>query len=787
MQNYIDNNQDENSTIDLKAELLKYLIYWKWFIISIIISISIAFFYLKITPKIYDVNTTILIKEDNKSDLSNQLSAFTEYAFGGSKNNIENEIEIIKSRSLSEKVIDSLNLQYSYSFKDGLKTIQLYKDTPITLEFFPSSENNNINIQFDFFPINEKSFKLQINEEIKGTFKINELINFDLGTIIIKNNPKSNINNDYKIEQLTIKYAPTSVVSNNIRNKVTVNPTSKTSSVVTIALKSSLPQEAVAYLNKLVELYNLQGIQDKRYIAKHTSDFITDRLAIISKELGDVENDVEDYKNINNLTDIQTEVNLFLNNLSNYERSVVENETEIKITNDLIGYLKRFKTDELVPNIILNQNTAINSSIDELNKLVLERQRQLINSTENHPRIIELDGVINNTKNNIISSLRNNLNSLNIIKKDLTRQENIMQSKLAEVPKQEREFRIIDRQQKIKEALYLFLLQKREETNITLAATESTAKVIDDAIMPTTPVAPKSSIVLLGAFIIGCLIPFVIIYLRYLLDTKVKNRLDIEGKISVPFLGDIPKSNSPDQIIELNSRSSAAEAIRIVRTNIDFMLSDIPKNESKVIFITSNFPAEGKTFISANIATTFAISEKKTLLIGMDIRNPRLDAYFSIPNIGLTTYLSNKENDITKYIVKSTTKDNLDILPAGIIPPNPAELLMSSKIEDLFAQLRTMYDYIIVDTAPVSLVTDTLLIAKYADTFIYVVRAEKFDKKFLAIPENLYKEKKLPRMSILLNDTDSSKGYGYNYGYTYGYGANREKVSKSFIKRLFRL
>jgi len=788
MQNYLDNENDNNATIDIKAEILKYLSHWRWFVFSTFVTLILAFVYLKITPKVYDVNTTILIKEDNKSDISSQLAAFSDFGFGGSKNNIENEIEVIKSRTLSERVIDTLKLNYAYKYETSFKTVELYKNTPLILSFKPLLNNQGVNemtvpVLFEIEDFATNTFELILNEEKLGKFKFNDVVKTKLGNVIItKNlnfvNSQSESNN---IEKLFVSYTSTEIVSNNIRNRTSITPTSKTSSVLNLALNSTLPESATEYLNTLVNLYNLQGIQDKRYIAQNTSDFISNRLNIIAEELGDVEKNVENYKHTNSLTDIQSEVKLFLDNLSNYERSVLENETEISITNELIGILKKSNSDDLVPNIILNNNSSINSSIDELNKLILERQRQLINSTKDHPKIIELEGLISASKNNISSSLRNNLNSLKIVQSDLKRKEREMQSKLSEVPKQEREFRIIDRQQKVKEALYLFLLQKREETNISLAATELTAKVIDTAIVPIKHVAPKSSIILLGAFIIGCLIPFVVIYLQYLLDTKIKSRLDLEGKINIPFLGDVPTSESSNQIMELNSRSSSAEAIRIVRTNLDFMISDLPKDKCKVIFNTSTFPGEGKTFISANIAATFAISDKKTLLIGMDIRNPKLDEYFNLPTKGLTNYLSEKDNNIQDFITKVPTYNNFDVLPAGSIPPNPAELLMSSKLENLFIELREKYEYIIVDTAPVSLVTDTLLISKYADSFIYVIRAGKLDKKFLDIPESLYKEKKLPRMSVLLNDTDSTKGYGYGYGY----GVKKERKNIPLWKKIF--
>lgn len=777
-----ENFNDENS-IDLKLELQKYLIHWRWFLLSVLITILLAFIYLKTTDKIYSVETTILIKEDNQSDLSSQLAAFSDLGLGGSKNNIENEIEVLKSRTLSEKVIDSLKNNYLYYTKDGVKKNPFFKNSPINLNFVPNNKKEIKTVEFEITNITSKNFDLTINEEELGKFNFDTDIKSDYGKVRIeKVNTFGNnfINSSENSETVYIEYAPIEKVSFNLRNQTNIAPTTKTSSVITISLKNSFPEQAAEYLNTLVQFYNYQGIEDKRFIAQHTSEFITNRLHIISEELGDVEKNVESYKNQNKLTDIQSEVSLFLTNLTAYERSVVENETEIKVVEELINHLRRSGSDELVPNILLNNNTSINSSIDNLNKLILDRQRQLINSTKDHPRIIELEASINSSKNNILSSLKNNLNSLKIAKNDLKRQENQMQIKLSEVPKQEREFRIIDRQQKVKEALYLFLLQKREETNITLAATELTAKVIDKAIVPIKPIGPKSLIILMAALVIGLLIPFLIIYIQLLLDTKVKSKLDLEKVSHIPFLGDVPTSETSDEVIELNSRSSSAEAIRIIRTNLEFMISDLDRDKCKLIFSTSTFPGEGKTFISANIAATFALSEKKTLLIGMDIRNPQLDAYFNLPSKGLTNYLSSTDTEIKDYIVSIPNYKHLDVLPAGAIPPNPAELLMSSKLEKLFDELKTKYDYIIVDTAPVSLVTDTLLIAKYADSFMYVIRAGKLDKKFLNIPESLYNENKLPRMCLLLNDTDTTKGYGYGYGY----GVKKELKNIPIWKRI---
>src|SRR5690606_26684480 len=393
---------------------------------------------------------------------------------------------------------------------------------------------------------------------------------------------------------------------------------------------------------------------------------------------------------------------------------------------------------------------------------------------------IQLEQQIRSLKSNLVASLKRNLSSLQIIRNDYKRQESEMQSKLSQVPRQEREFRIIDRKQKVKEALYLFLLQKREETNITLAATDLNAKVIDKAIATDKPVAPKTMIVLLAALILGALIPFIVIYIQNLLDTKIKTRFDITDNSNIPFLGDIPTSETSDQLMELSSRSSAAEAIRSVRTNLDFILSDKNEDECKVIFLTSTISGEGKTFVSANLAAIFSLSEKKVLLMGLDLRNPKIYEYIKVILLGVSNYITSNGKSLDDYIIPVGGYKNFDVLSSGSIPPNPTEILMNKKIKDIFDQLKTQYDYIIVDTAPVSLVTDTLLISKYADATIYVVRANKIDKEMLRIPNELYRENKLSKLTLVLNDSDVTKGYGYGYGY--GYGSKIE--DKPFWKRI---
>lgn len=779
--------QSENEieeTIDLKEELLKYVQHWRWFIVVPILTLIIAYFYLQYAQRAYKVETTIIVKDEKGGGLSDQLAAFSDMGFMGAKNNIENEVEILKSRTLTEKAIDSLHLNITYLSNESIRKDELYLESPflITIHSFVTTSDSGVKYPLGF-TLTENSNKIHVETDKKelGTFSFNAPIQYQGLTFSVAKNPNFSVNakNSKKSNSVDAFVNTIRNTSEAMNKSLTVDPTSKTSSVLKLSYVTNNAQKGVDYLNHLVDLYNEQAILDKQLIAQNTSDFISNRLNIIATELGDVEKDVEKYKNTNKISDIETEIRLSLENMNDFQKSVVENEVQIKVVNDMLSHLRNSKANDLLPSNYLKDNAQV-SAIEEVNKLIIERNKLMQNdATLENPNVVLLDKQISSIKSTILSSLRQQATSLSIIKNDLKKQEGEINSRISMVPRQEREFRIIDRQQKVKEALYLFLLQKREETNISIAATELNAKIIDKAIDNDKPIAPKKLIILLAALLIGLIIPFVIIYINQLLDTKIKTRLDLEGKTPIPFLGDVPTSDSHDELMEINSRSSSAEAIRIIRTNIEFLLPE-KENEAKVIFSTSSFPGEGKTFISANLAATIALSGKKVLLIGMDLRNPKLKEYVDMPVIGVTNYVANDEHPIDYYIVKIDGYENFYGLPAGNIPPNPAELLMSKKTSDMMAYLKTQFDYIVVDTAPVSLVTDTLLIAKYADAFIYVIRANKLDKKMLNIPLNLYKENKLPNMSLLLNDTDYSKGYGYGYGY----GQLNENVVRPLWKKI---
>lgn len=788
-----DEYQEED--IQLRAILEKYLIRWQWFVLGTLLCLAAAFIYLRYTTPQYQASTTILVKDEKKGGMLSELSAFADMGIGGGmKSNLDNEVEILKSRTLVERTIKELKFNVTMTSKGNVVDAEIYKNTPIKVDFIntkPSFFTDKMS--FEFNKLTDHTFELiNTTEEgqtallsTKKEFRYGEIIPTRNGDLIITKGITPKDSSLIAERAINIVVTPLENVVASFQKRLNVNPISKTSSVVEISIVDPVVSKAELFLDNLIRIYNEDAAADKSYISESTSKFVANRLLLITQELDGVEKDVEHFKTSNKLTDIETEAKLFIEGSTEYNKKRVEIEIQLNMVASMLDFIKKSTYSDLLPtNMISAESGDAPNLMDSYNQLVLERNRILKSATAANPTVLKLDSQLASLKTNISESLRRLQANLNIQKRDLKSQEGLLDTKIGDIPVQERQFRVIARQQKVKEELYLYLLQKREETAISLAATEPNARVIDAAKASKIPVSPKKSIIYLAAMLLGLLIPFGILYVKELLDTKVKTRFDITDKFNIPFLGDVPKSLTPNEIISTTSRTSSAEALRIVRTNLDFMLNQVPDGKAKSIFMTSTIPGEGKTFISINLAGIFALSGKKVLLIGMDIRSPKLNEYIGLPcSKGLTDYLSTKGAVIGDYINKLDGFESFDVLLAGSIPPNPTEMLMSKKFDELFVQLKSEYDFILVDTAPVSLVSDTLIVAKHADTFVYVVRANHLDKRLLNIADSMHREKKLPNMAFLLNATDVAKGYGYGYGYgNYGYGNAPEK--KPWYKRI---
>ena len=560
-----------------------------------------------------------------------------------------------------------------------------------------------------------------------------------------------------------------------------------------ISLKNSSLQRGQDFINQLLEMYNRNTNNDKNEIAQKTAEFIDERIGIISKELGSTEANLESFKRDAGITDLTSEAQIALAGNAEYEKKSVENRTQISLVNDLRKYLRGNEYEVLPSNVGL-QDAALIGAIERYNEMLIERKRLLRTSTENNPTIVNLDTSIRAMKANVQATLEGTLQGLMITKESLDREASRYSRRISNAPGQERAYVSIARQQEIKAGLYLMLLQKREENAIALAATANNAKIIDEAIADDIPVSPKGSMIYLIALVLGIGIPVGIIYLIELTKFKIEGRADVEKLTSVPVVGDVPltdEKNDKNGSIAVfeNKNNLMSETFRNIRTNLQFMLD----NDQKVILVTSTVSGEGKSFVSANLAISLSLLGKKVVIVGLDIRKPGLNKVFQLSNKekGITQYLSNPETDLMELVQLSDVNQNLYILPGGTVPPNPTELLARNGLDKAIETLKKHFDYVIMDTAPIGMVTDTLLIGRVADLSVYVCRADYTHKAEYTLINELSIEKKLPNLCTVINGVDLKKrkygyyygygkygkhyGYGKRYGYGYGYGQDAKR------------
>lgn len=784
--NFSSHKEIDNS-INIRAEIETYLVHWLWYVIGVVFCVVIGYLYNRYTKPQYNATSTILIKNDKKGGISEELAAFKELGGLGSTNkNIENEIQILKSRKIIGDVVKSMNLNVTYLSEGRIKINDIYKNSPIRIDFIKkdSSLYSKKDTIFYVKVLNQQEFSLIDIDEVEiGTYKFANEIKSIIGDFkVLKTN-----NNEGLYPKVKVIITPLYRMIDKYKNLINISPVNKNASVLNISLKDEVGKRAEDIIDELVRQYNKDAILDKNQVSEKTKRFIDARLDTIGKDLSLINNSLKDYKVENKLTDIEVESQFFLKAFSANNEKLIQKSIQLKLVLSVYKDLINNNTDSenLLASNLGFEDVTIANAIKEYNKLVLQKRRLLKSASKLNPQIVLLTNQIDGIRHSLIQSLENTKNSLELTLRQLEAEDKKIKDKISNVPNQELKLKDIKLQQEIIASLYSYLLKKKEETEISLAVAVSNAKVIDKAYSTNNPVSPKKNITYLIAFLFGITLPTVLIYLKNILDTKIHNKADVEENISVPFLADVPKSDSREKIvIESDARSSTAEAFRLIRTNLDFMLANI-KGKSKTIFVTSTTSGEGKSFISINVAASLALSGKRVLLMGMDLRAPKVTEYLGIPDRkGVTNYITDNDLDLESLIFNIDNIKNLDIISSGVVPPNPAELLMTKRTENLFTIIKEEYDYVVVDTAPVNLVTDTLLISKYADMFIYIARANYLDKRLLAIPQTLYNEKRLPNMAMVLNDTDPKRSYGYGYGgYGYGYVVEEKPWYKKILNR----
>lgn len=796
-------NELDEEKVNYQELLFRYIIHWPWFVASILICLIGAWMYLHFQTPVYQVSASIMIKDDKKGGGGGSVSDLENLGIGGmitSTQSIDNEIEVLRSKTILKEVVNNLELYISYYDEDEFPRKEMYKTSPVIVNLtaqeadkLPGAALIDMKLASDGGL--DVNLKVGLNEYNKRFDKLPAVFPTNVGTFGFT--LRDSLSNGQVESQKEVRYISAVVsqpfgVAKGYQWALTIAPTSKATSVATVSLVNTNIQRGQDFINKLMEMYNRNTNNDKNEVAEKTREFINERIKIIDEELGNTEEKLETFKRNAGLTDISSDAQLAVSGNAEYEKKRVENGTQINLVRDLAKYINNPLNEyEVLPSNIGLTDNGLTTQLERYNELVIERKRLLRTSTENNPMIINLDMSIHAMKANVKAAIDGTLQGLLIVKADLDREASRFSRRVSDAPGQERQYVSIARQQEIKAGLYLMLLQKREENAITLAATANNAKIIDEPVAEGGPVTPKPKMIYMIALVLGVGLPIGVIFLIGLTKFKIEGRGDVEKLTRIPIVGDVPLTTERNGSIAVfeNQNNLMSETFRNVRTNLQFML----KGDQKVILVTSTVSGEGKSFISSNLAISLSLLGKKVVIVGLDIRKPGLNKVFNIPKKehGITQYLSNPEKNLMDLVQPSDVSKNLSILPGGTVPPNPTELLARDGLDKAIETLRKNFDYVILDTAPVGMVTDTLLVGRVADLSVYVCRADYTRKAEFTLINELAENNKLPNLCTVINGLDLQKkkygyyygygkygkyyGYGKRYGYGYGYGEHKVK------------
>lgn len=796
------------------------LLRWPWLVLGVLISLGCAFAYLHYTVPTYSASAKILIKSDDSkgSRAGGGQMNLSELGIISNTDGFENELEIIKSTSISQAVVKALNLNIRYFIHGRFVEREMYKTSPIAVGM--NDEDSEVLDKNIYLAISPKGKGIKINIQLGSpeastkTYTLNSLpgsIQTPAGILYFAKQGKDRLSG--LPSDLKVIISPYKSVGNMYSARLSAAPSSKTTTVANLSIIDSQPQRAVDYINQLMVSYNEDANHDKNEVASKTKEFINDRLEEIGTELNATEADLEHFKKSNDLINLANDATNALASTTSYQKEQVNIETQITLVNSLMDYVNSPQNQfQVIPSGLGINDPLLNTQVAKYNEALLQYNRLVKSGGENNPTVAKLADDINNSQMAILQSLRNITADLKIQKRSIDSQYALFAGKISSTPTHERILNDIGRQQEIKAQLYLSLLQKREENLISLASTATKAKWLNRPVL-SGKVAPKSQMILLIALLLGLAIPLGIFYLLEMLRFRIEGQADVEKLTSLPLLADIPLSHTlagKDKraiVVAENSNNTMEECFRGLRTNIRFILT----GDEKVIQCTSAIPGEGKTFVCTNLAMSFALLGKKVIVVGLDIRKPQLVRLFGLPSDkrGITNFLADNSADmkhLEDQIFTGVINPNLDVLPAGIIPPNPGELISRTRLDDAINYLRSKYDIILLDTPPVGLVSDTLEIGRTADATLVICRADYSLKSNFGLINGIHDDNKLPKMSMVLNGVDLRKRkYGYYYGYgkygkygyhkygkyghyghygTYGtYGNNSGKASKEHVEK----
>lgn len=778
-----ENREEEHRGFNLAALWKIVVLHWYWIVLSTIVALGAAFSYLKYTRPVYASNMKILVKdEDSRSRMyrGGQL-ALESMGVISNSNGFDNELEILTSSNISQRVIKSLKLYVSYELDGRLRNHELYKNNPYIVDM---PENQLVDLhsliqlkidrQGDGVHVAGEIYVPRSKEPILFERSVKELpgsFNTPVGTITLQRNP--GVGAELPKQTMYATIMPLEYAAKAYGSRLSVSASSKTTTVAVLNYLDTQPERAIDYLNELFRSYNEDANEDKNEVALKTEEFLKNRISAIREELDATESNLESYKKKNELINLTNDASNALNKLTEYQKEQVELETQLNLVTALLDYVDDPRNAfNVVPSNLGLKDADMSNLLNKYNDYVLQRNRLLKSSSPENPYVKRLTAQLEEMWPTIRLSLKSVRENILTQKRSAEDQYNLFSRRVGEAPTQERSLNNIIRQQEIKVELYLMLLQKREENYISLNSTAAKARVIDDP-RSTGQVSPKTKVILLGALVLGLCFPVGLIYLLGLLRYRIEGREDVEMLTKIPVLADIPLApklldGELSLAVRENSNDMMEEAFRGLRTNLRFVLSE----KENVIACTSCIPGEGKTFISTNLAMSLALLGKRVIIVGLDIRKPRLVKLFGLSSDhrGITTFLSSDSGDfqdLDKQIHHAVLNPNLDVLPAGVIPPNPGELISREQLDHAIALLREHYDYVIVDTPPVGLVSDTLSAARVADMTIMVCRADYSPRNNFQLINALHHDNKMPKITLVLNGIDLKKR---KYGYYYGYG-----------------
>lgn len=794
---------EEKSSFDFAVIYTTLILNWKWFVLSLIICLGAAHIYLRYATPIYQAAAKLLIKEEQNGRRGNSIQSSANLGIISNSNGIDNEMEILKSRTLAQQAVYDLKLYTTYRHEGRIKDHLIYGEQEVNVDmdyehlkklnapmsFKITREGRNYHVVGSYFvPIDDNSY----NPGPVTVDKVITALPATLGTRV--GMVKFTQNGNYMLrdgESLKVTMIAPEIAAGKYVGSLSVSPSTKATSIAQLVITDEIPQRAIDYLKQLAIVYNRQANEDKNQIAVRTEQFINQRLEKINAELGNTEGQLENYKKRNNMVQLSMNASTAFSNADSYAQKLNEANTQVALLDELTKYMNEpsNRHQPIPSNVGLNDASAT-SLINKYNEIALQRNQLLHSASESSPTVTPLTSQLDDLQASIKRAMSQARAGLNIQRNSIASQQGKYQGQISNTPEQERILTQIGRQQEVKSGLYLMLLQKREENSISLAATADKGKLIDNPVFA-GKVTPKDSIILMIAFGLGLAIPALILFLLAFFRYKIEGHDDVAKLTKLPIIADVAIASDraktkADIVVHENKNNLMEEIFRSLRTNLQFLM----KEHDKVILMTSTTSGEGKTFIASNVAISFALLGKKVVLVGLDIRKPRLAELFEIDDHhhGITNLLI-KDNitwdDVNKQIVNSGVNSNLDLLMAGPVPPNPGELVTRKSLEETMDILKEHYDYIIIDTAPVGLVTDTLALGRIANATVYVCRADYTQKSSFGLINGLAYEKKMPNMSIVLNGVDlSKKKYGYYYGYgkygKYGKYANYGAYGKQY-------